>query len=103
MGGVFASSGPSARAIRPIPMGRGAGIVTPMERGLPIVQLAGPSSGRPPISRRADRRVTAAGLMAAGTFLAAAVLAPLLPAAGPGGPGRPATPPPAGGRAGGEL
>jgi len=60
-------------------MGRGAGIVTPMERGLPIVQLAGPSSGRPPISRSADRRVTAAGLTAAGTFLAAAVLATLLP------------------------
>src|SRR3989304_3367516 len=79
MWGVFASSGPSARAIRPIPMGRGAGIVTPMERGLPIVQLAGPSSGRPPISRSADRRVTAAGLTAAGTFLAAAVLATLLP------------------------
>src|SRR3990172_12185727 len=78
---VFASSGPSARAIRPIPMGRGAGIVTPMERGLPIVQLAGPSSGRPPISRNADRRVTAAGLMAAGTVLAAAGLATLLPEA----------------------
>src|SRR3990172_7366194 len=76
---VFASGGPSARAIRPIPMGRGAGIVTPKERGLPIVQLAGPSSGRPPISRSADRRVTAAGLTAAGTFLAAAVLATLLP------------------------
>src|SRR3989304_5462769 len=75
MWGVFASSGPSARAIRPIPMGRGAGIVTPMERGLPIVQLAGPSSGRPPISRSADRRVTAAGLTAAGTVLAAPGLA----------------------------
>src|SRR3972149_6798137 len=79
MGGVFASSGPSARASRPIPMGRGAGIVTPLERGLPIVQLPGPPSAPPPTSRSADRRVTAAGLTAAGTFLAAAVLATLLP------------------------
>lgn len=52
-----------------------------MERGLPIVELAGSASGRTRISRSADRRVTAAGLMAAGTFLALAVLATLLPEA----------------------
>src|SRR3989304_9156888 len=103
MWGVFASSGPSARAIRPIPMGRGAGIVTPMERGLPIVQLAGPSSGRPPISRRADRRVTAAGLTAAGPFLAAAVLATLLPHAARRGTWLPLPPAPAGGAGAGTA
>ena len=50
-----------------------------MRRGLPIIELAGLAAGRTPISRGADRRVTAAGLVAAGAFLAAAVLATILP------------------------
>src|SRR3990172_388828 len=57
----------------------GVGPAPPGNGPLPIEQPAPRPRGPPPISRSADRRVTAAGLTAAGTFLAAAVLATLLP------------------------